>query len=102
MEDSPLLSKTRTNSHSLYRTISRISEHEPLPPDDEDIELAKTKTSSSGPHTNVYATISVLLVGVFISQTDQSLVLATYGNVASSFGSFDSGSWLMTAYILAQ
>ena len=43
-----------------------------------------------------------MLLGVFISQTDQSLVLATYGHVSSQFHSLDLGSWLISAYILAQ
>ena len=50
----------------------------------------------------VLATISVLLVGVFIANTDQSFVLATYGAVSSEFDELGSGSWLISAYILAQ
>ena len=99
-ERAPLLS--RTSSTTLYRTISRISEYEPLPADDEDIELAKTKSTSAETSTNIYATLSVLMVGVFISQTDQSLVLATYGKISSDFHDFESGSWILSAYILAQ
>ena len=41
-------------------------------------------------------------MGVFISQTDQSFVLATYGAVSSEFDDLGSGSWLVSAYILAQ
>ncbi|KAF2217754.1 hypothetical protein CERZMDRAFT_108408 [Cercospora zeae-maydis SCOH1-5] len=52
--------------------------------------------------SGVYATISVLLLGVFVAQVDASLVLATYGTVASSFGDLDSGSWLLSAFVLAQ
>lgn len=44
----------------------------------------------------------MLLVGVFISQTDQSLVIATYGRVASEFNELDNGSWLLSAFVLAQ
>nr|POE46903.1 vacuolar membrane amino acid uptake transporter fnx2 [Quercus suber] len=51
---------------------------------------------------SVYATIAILLIGVFISQTDQRLVLATYGEIASEFDDFELGSWLLSAYILAQ
>jgi MFS family permease len=42
------------------------------------------------------------LLGVFISQTDQSFVLATYGAVSSEFDDLASGSWLISAYILGQ
>ncbi|KAK4952433.1 hypothetical protein LTR10_009239 [Elasticomyces elasticus] len=92
----------RESQATLYRTISRISEQDPLPPDDTDIELAKTTTTTSGTSRSVYTTLSVLLLGVFISQADQSLVLATYGKVSSEFDDFDSGTWLISAYILAQ
>ncbi|KAK5720390.1 hypothetical protein LTR17_015027 [Elasticomyces elasticus] len=99
-EVEPLLRKA--SQATLYRTISRISEQEPLPPDDTDIELAKTTTTTSGTSRSVYTTLSVLLLGVFISQADQSLVLATYGKISSEFDDFDSGTWLISAYILAQ
>lgn len=49
-----------------------------------------------------WSTLSLLLLGVFVSQLDQSLVLATYGQVASEFEELDSASWLMSSYILAQ
>lgn len=39
---------------------------------------------------------------MFVSQADQSLVLATYGKVSSDFGSLRFGPWLMSAYVLAQ
>ncbi|KAF2245268.1 MFS general substrate transporter [Trematosphaeria pertusa] len=47
------------------------------------------------------ATISVLLIGVFISQADTSLVLATYGKISSEFHDLESGSWLLSSYMLA-
>ncbi|KAK3112975.1 hypothetical protein LTR53_010185 [Teratosphaeriaceae sp. CCFEE 6253] len=102
-DTTPLLHDGRKASGaSLYRTLSRISEHAPLPADDDDLELAKTPSTPASPGRNVYGTLSVLLIGVFISQTDQSLVLATYGKISSEFSDFDSGTWLMSSYILAQ
>ncbi|KAF2164435.1 hypothetical protein M409DRAFT_67928 [Zasmidium cellare ATCC 36951] len=50
---------------------------------------------------SVYATISVLLLGVFISNIDSSLILATYGQISSEFNDFDSGSWLISGFVLA-
>ncbi|KAJ8603117.1 hypothetical protein MRB53_042259 [Persea americana] len=50
----------------------------------------------------VWATLSVLLIGVFVSQTDQSLVLATYSQIASEFDDLRAGSWILSAAILAQ
>ncbi|KAI7085638.1 MFS general substrate transporter [Hortaea werneckii] len=101
-ERTPLLPNDQPNS--LYRTLSRISEPaEPaLPPDDTDTHITTIKENTGSNSANVWTTLSVLLVGVFISQTDASLVMAVYAKVASEFNDLDSGSWLMSAYILAQ
>lgn len=40
-------------------------------------------------------------VGVFISQADTSLILATYGPIASEFNELQNASWLLSSYILA-
>ncbi|KAI4954926.1 hypothetical protein J4E86_006236 [Alternaria arbusti] len=40
-------------------------------------------------------------MGVFISQADTSLVLATYGKISSEFHDLESGSWLLSSYMLA-
>ncbi|KAL1888400.1 hypothetical protein Sste5346_009608 [Sporothrix stenoceras] len=45
--------------------------------------------------------LSVLLVGVFVSQADTSLVLATYGAIASEFHDLADASWLLSSYMLA-
>ncbi|CAK4030877.1 Vacuolar membrane amino acid uptake transporter fnx2 [Lecanosticta acicola] len=101
-ERSPLLSDNEADG-PLYRTISRSTTAEFLPPDDADIGTSKQNTSQKGSvSSGVYATISVLLLGVFLCNADQSLVLATYGKVASEFNDFDSGSWIISAYIIAQ
>ncbi|KAN0092359.1 MFS general substrate transporter [Hyaloscypha variabilis] len=49
----------------------------------------------------IAAMISVLLVGVFISNADGSLVLATYGIISSEFGAFGNASWLTTGFALS-
>ncbi|KAK3722453.1 hypothetical protein LTR37_002445 [Vermiconidia calcicola] len=84
---------------TLYKTISHASEHA-KPPIDE--ETAFQSTTPEPKAAGVYTTLSVLLLGVFISQTDQSFVIATYGVVSSEFDDQGSGSWLMSAYMLAQ
>ncbi|CAG9945275.1 unnamed protein product [Clonostachys rosea f. rosea IK726] len=40
-------------------------------------------------------------LGVFISQADATLVLATYGTIASEFNDLQNGSWLISSYMLA-
>ncbi|OAL50141.1 MFS general substrate transporter [Pyrenochaeta sp. DS3sAY3a] len=62
---------------------------------EEEVLIGATKTKS------VTATISILLIGVFISQADTSLVLATYGKISSEFNDLERGSWLLSSYMLA-
>ena len=45
--------------------------------------------------------LSVLLIGVFVSQADTSLVLATYGQISSEFNDLQDASWLLSSYMLA-
>ncbi|KAI9650714.1 hypothetical protein NHQ30_000737 [Ciborinia camelliae] len=45
--------------------------------------------------------ISLLLIGVFMSYADGTLVLATYGTIASEFRALSDASWLTTSYSLA-
>lgn len=52
-------------------------------------------------HTAAYAIIPLLLVGVFLSNADGSIVLATYGLISSTFHSFSDASWLTTSFSLA-
>lgn len=79
----------------------RQTQGEILPPDNADIELAKNASEFERTTTGVYATISVLLLGVFISNIDASLILATYGKISSDFNDFESGSWLISAFVLS-
>jgi len=47
------------------------------------------------------AIISLLLIGVFISNADGTLVMTTYTTISSEFHSFSSAAWLTTSYTLA-
>lgn len=40
-------------------------------------------------------------IGVFIANGDGSLVLASYGKIASEFEDLENASWLVTSYVLA-
>ncbi|SMR51396.1 unnamed protein product [Zymoseptoria tritici ST99CH_1E4] len=96
-EATPLL--TDTSRQSEYKTIRQRPEDESNT-DPDSLE----QCLSPGPQvsTSVWATISVLLLGVFVCNADSTLVLATYGVVASDFDDLESGSWLVSAFILAQ
>jgi predicted MFS family arabinose efflux permease len=98
-ENTPLLSKSP--EPTLYRTLSRISEQEPLPADDADVELANNDKTSDTPRPQVWGTLFILLLGVFVANTDASLMLATYGQIASEFDDLENAVWLMSALILA-
>ena len=92
-----------TQSRTAERQLTipqRRSDAEFLPPDDSDVELSK-REHASGRTKSPWATLSVLILGCFISNADSSLVLATYGKISSEFGDLDSGSWLLSSYILA-
>ena len=88
--------RTVTDLTSLQRDsfVSRIQDVE----DEEDEDASATDPRQS---RGALATISVLLLGVFISQADHSFVLATYGAISSQFDDLGSGSWLISAYILS-
>lgn len=73
-----------------------------LPPDDADIELAKNELQSESTTKGLYGTISCMLLGLFLCNMDASLVLATYGNIASAFDDLENGSWILSSFILAQ
>lgn len=45
--------------------------------------------------------LSLLLIGVFISSADGTLVMATYTTISSEFGAFGNAAWLTTSYSLA-
>ncbi|KAH6678305.1 major facilitator superfamily domain-containing protein [Halenospora varia] len=45
--------------------------------------------------------LAVLLLGVFVANSDGSLVLATYGKISSEFNDLASGRWLFTAGMMS-
>lgn len=53
------------------------------------------------PATSVAWTIGALLIGVFVVNTDMSLVLATRGTIASEFEALSDSAWLFTGSLLA-
>lgn len=92
-EASPLLSRVDStddyqgkspSSVSNARTASRL-------PDEQDVKPAK----------GVVAIISLLLIGVFMSNADSTLVMTTYTTISSEFNAFNNAAWLTTSYTLA-
>ncbi|RSL63300.1 hypothetical protein CEP53_004481 [Fusarium sp. AF-6] len=71
----------------------------------EENERAESPTGTQTPkdeeQRSIFGILSVLLIGVFVSQADTSLVLATYGAIASEFNDLQNASWLLSSYMLA-
>lgn len=64
------------------------------------------KPQDERPTRSIFGIISVLLIGVFVSQADTTLVFATYAHITSEFirlggGSWIDGSWIVTSFGLA-
>jgi hypothetical protein len=106
---------TRTGEDADVQVTSQgIVEQEITPLLDEERALETQRTDSiSGsqhneeqPARSVFGIISVLLIGVFVSQADTTLVFATYAHITSEFirmgdGSWIDGSWIVTSFGLA-
>ncbi|KAG2169844.1 hypothetical protein JADG_009583 [Aureobasidium aubasidani] len=76
----------------------------------DDLETQRNDSVSESQHEqterSVFGIISVLLIGVFVSQADTTLVFATYAHITSEFirlggGSWIDGSWIVTSFGLA-
>ncbi|THW92717.1 MFS general substrate transporter [Aureobasidium pullulans] len=76
----------------------------------DDLETQRNDCVSESQHEqterSVFGIISVLLIGVFVSQADTTLVFATYAHITSEFirlggGSWIDGSWIVTSFGLA-
>lgn len=76
--------------------------------DTEDLETQLTPLGSGDQQSarSVFGIISVLLIGVFVSQADTTLVFATYAHITSELfrngnGLWIDGSWIVTSFGLA-
>jgi hypothetical protein len=89
LETTPLLDR-ETNDLETQRTDS----------------ISESQHDEEQPARSVFGIISVLLIGVFVSQADTTLVFATYAHITSEFirmgdGSWIDGSWIVTSFGLA-
>jgi hypothetical protein len=106
------------HSRELIQTQEVVSERSPLltPPSpikakqDEDGSITEgdallaneiREASPSPSPSGTAATISLLLIGVFVANADGSLVLATNSAISSSFSALQSASWLTSSYVMA-
>ncbi|CAK7215081.1 hypothetical protein SEUCBS140593_002410 [Sporothrix eucalyptigena] len=85
-----------------YGSGSSDTDSEPSVDDEAETPIAADEVGTDVTmDTSVAAILSVLLVGVFVSQADTSLVLATYGAIASEFHDLADASWLLSSYMLS-
>jgi MFS family permease len=95
-------------------TSQATAEQETTPLLEAEADDLETQQPPSGPGSrhdeqparSVFGIISVLLIGVFVSQADTTLVFATYAHITSEFirmgnGSWIDGSWIVTSFGLA-
>lgn len=71
------------------------------PPADEPVVVTPDGKKSDWAHASILKAIGILVIGVFTSNADGSLVLATHSTIASEFNSLEASPWLMTAFALA-
>ncbi|KLJ11599.1 hypothetical protein EMPG_13222 [Blastomyces silverae] len=92
-ESAPLLGgakRLRTTTYTRLHGEPQVADEESL-----------SEHHDSPKQQSIMGILSVLLIGVFVSQADTSLILTTNGEIASEFDSLDKASWLMTSFILA-
>ncbi|KAI5461777.1 major facilitator superfamily domain-containing protein [Mariannaea sp. PMI_226] len=66
-------------------------------------QSAESSISESESYSNAYIArvVGALLIGVFTSNADGSLVMATHPVIASEFGDLEDSSWLFISFMLA-
>ena len=74
--------------------------------DDLETQLTSLGSGYQQSARSVFGIISVLLIGVFVSQADTTLVFATYAHITSELfrngnGIWIDGSWIVTSFGLA-
>ncbi|KAI1814935.1 major facilitator superfamily transporter [Poronia punctata] len=73
-----------------------------------DIETANgaiSRTDATGPSrlstSSIFKIVAVLMIGLFTSNLDTSLVLATHPRIASEFNALEDSSWIFVSFLLA-
>lgn len=82
-------------STTIIQNTDVLSEEETGP-----VDAGSDHEEAANPQSP-FAIISLLLIGVFASSADSTLVIATYATVSSEFGALGSAAWLTTSYTLA-
>lgn len=83
-----------SNKSPSYSSTS-LNKSPSSPPSPENGSFSETSNPK-----NVISILSLLLIGVFISSADSTLVMATYTTISSEFRAFGDAAWLTTSYVL--
>ncbi|KAI0968701.1 major facilitator superfamily transporter [Xylaria arbuscula] len=87
--------ETPTKTPTRVESTTDIEANEAAPSENDTSEPPKIKTSS------LIKVVAVLMIGLFTSSVDGSLVLATHPRIASEFNALEDSSWLFIAFLLA-
>ncbi|KAF5232520.1 hypothetical protein FANTH_12937 [Fusarium anthophilum] len=72
-----------------------------IPPEVSDLERNSPDEPKTYSHAFIARVVVALLIGIFTSNADGSLVLATHPVIASEFGKLQDSSWLFISFMLA-
>ncbi|KAG5756769.1 hypothetical protein H9Q70_000655 [Fusarium xylarioides] len=72
-----------------------------IPPEVSDVERNDPDEPKTYSHAFIARVVVALLIGIFTSNADGSLVLATHPVIASEFGKLQDSSWLFISFMLA-
>ncbi|KAF5983256.1 multidrug resistance [Fusarium coicis] len=72
-----------------------------IPPEVSDVERNSANEPKTYSHAFIARVVVALLIGIFTSNADGSLVLATHPVIASEFGKLQDSSWLFISFMLA-
>ena len=102
VEDAPLLAEaTGPNTDIGYKTITTATTSERLSNEENGLVEEENFREGDPKSKNVFAIIGLLMIGVFVSNADATLVIATYASISSEFGALKNAAWLTTSYTLA-
>ncbi|KAI1113324.1 major facilitator superfamily transporter [Nemania sp. NC0429] len=90
----PSRGNTTTKVPTVGVTVTDIEANEDVGLPNESADAPKISTAS------LIQVVAVLMIGLFTSNVDSSLVLATHPSIASEFNSLEDSSWIFVSFLL--
>ncbi|KAI0020297.1 MFS general substrate transporter [Xylariomycetidae sp. FL0641] len=89
---------------SCHETTALLAESRPGG-DGIDVEATNAASETGDPRSiskaSLVQVVAVVMIGLFISGLDSSLILATHPQIASEFDALEDSSWLFISFLLA-